>query len=86
MTDATATPSGRLPPRRRWDVVYSWRLVVAIWRIGLYLAMLKSGEVAKEFSEWVSKNMTGQRLPGSDPPSAGLQPIWLPDTSHGFPA
>ncbi|MEB3049833.1 nuclear transport factor 2 family protein [Mycolicibacter sp. MYC123] len=52
----------------------------------LYMALLKSGNVTKEFSERVAKNATGQRLPGWYPRGTAPQPIWPPDTSHGSPA
>lgn len=52
----------------------------------LYLALLKSGNVTKEFSQRVAKNASGQRLPGWYPRGAAPQPIWPPDTSHGSPA
>lgn len=52
----------------------------------LYLALLKSGNVTKEFSERVAKNSTGQRLPGWYRRGAAPQPIWPPDPSRGSPA
>ncbi|MCV7314768.1 nuclear transport factor 2 family protein [Mycolicibacillus parakoreensis] len=49
----------------------------------LYLMLLKSGNVTKEFSERVAKNATGQRLPGWYPRGTAPAPIWPPNTGHG---
>ena len=46
----------------------------------LYLNLLESGNVTREFAERVAKNTTGQRLPGWYPLGQAPAPIWPPST------
>ncbi|MGV0904109.1 hypothetical protein [Mycobacterium novum] len=48
--------------------------------------LLQSGLPLREFTERVTKNATGQRLPGWYPHGTAPAPSWPPDTSHGSPA